>query len=120
MTIEDNRQIIIQQLGEVQSLKKRPSFSAMQLHGTMMDRVQRKENLSYQQKLIKKEIALLRDLALIDNFLKIQELELLKLDSQTIIPEPSTSLWTRTPTKIKTRIETKPKIKLRERRLRRR
>ncbi len=115
MTIQTTRQIIIQRLAEVQSAKGQKTYSAMDLRGgrPLLDRIQRKENLRFQHNLNLQEVKLLKDLALIDDYLKTSTLK-----DTPLIAEPSTSLWSTipTPTKTLTRLETKAKILKRTRR----
>ena len=103
---------IIQRLNEIRNIPKQ-QYSAQQLHGSMMDRTQRKEDVVYQQRLKSQEKKLLQDLELIDNYLAS---EILPTNGDVpLVPIPKTSLWGNIPLPQKryTIVESRPRTKRR-------
>ncbi len=102
--IETTRQMVIDNIREIQSIPKQGEYSAMQLHGSMMDRQQRRSDTQYYQQLREREKRMVKDLAILDAYIAASKIKVnLTYDeyggiiSTPIIPEPTVSIWSQIP-----------------------
>ncbi len=103
---------IINKIIEIQAIP-RPQYSAQQLHGNGMHRVQRQLDNLYRQKLLAQKDKLKKDLQAIEEY--EQKILSLPLEGAPLTPIPNLSLWTPMPLPQRkyTRVQSKERLRRR-------